>query len=129
MADDLIPDDVKQFVLENIDSVAHMEGLLLLRSDPQAEWTVEDAAKRLYINSEQATEILARLSANGFLIASASDVPVYKYLPHSAELAQMTDRTAEVYAKYLIPMTNLIHSKPKPRVQQFADAFRLRKDK
>jgi hypothetical protein len=127
MADDLIPNDVKRFILDNIDSVAHMEGLLLLRSDPQTEWTIEEAAKRLYISSEQATDVLARLSATGFLIASASGV--YKYLPHSTELAQMGDCIAEVYAKYLIPVTNLIHSKPKPKVQQFADAFRLRKDK
>jgi hypothetical protein len=34
MADDLIPDDVKEFILENIDSVAQLEGLPLLRGNP-----------------------------------------------------------------------------------------------
>ena len=41
----------------------------------------------------------------------------------------MLERLAEIYAKHLVPVTNLIHSKPKPRIQEFADAFRLRKDK
>jgi len=40
----------------------------------------------------------------------------------------MLERTAEAYAKHLVPVTNLIHSKPKPRIQEFADAFRFRKD-
>jgi len=39
----------------------------------------------------------------------------------------MVDRIADVYSKYLIPVTNLIHSKPENKVQKFADAFNLRK--
>jgi hypothetical protein len=40
----------------------------------------------------------------------------------------MGDLLADVYARYLVPVTNLIHAKPKSRVQEFADAFKLRKD-
>ena len=58
MADDLIPDDVKEFILENIDSVAQLEGLLLLRGNPEASWSVEEIARRLYIDQKQITEIL-----------------------------------------------------------------------
>ena len=129
MVDDLIPDDVRQFILRFIESVAHLEGLLLLRSEPQTEWTVDNVAGRLYIDKRQAADILALLSADGFLNAGGGSVPVYRYSPASTELAQTVDRVAEYYSKYLIPVTNLIHSRPKPKVQQFADAFRLRKDK
>ena len=37
-------------------------------------------------------------------------------------------RVAELYARYLIPVTQLIHAKPLTRVQEFADAFKLKKD-
>jgi hypothetical protein len=40
----------------------------------------------------------------------------------------MVDRLAELYSKYLIPVTHLIHSKPQTRVREFADAFKLRKE-
>jgi DNA-binding MarR family transcriptional regulator len=129
MVDDLIPDDVRQFILRFIESVAHLEGLLLLRSDPQTAWTVDQVAGRLYIDKAQAAGVLAYLSANGFLNTTGSPVPAYSYRPASRELAQTVDRVAEYYSKYLIPVTNLIHSRPKPKIQQFADAFRLRKDK
>jgi hypothetical protein len=42
----------------------------------------------------------------------------------------MTGRAVELYSRQLVPVTHLIHSKPRPaRVQEFAEAFRLRKDK
>ena len=40
----------------------------------------------------------------------------------------MIDRLADSYAKQLIPITNMIHSKPR-RIRQFADAFKFRKDR
>jgi hypothetical protein len=129
MADDLIPDDVKQFILDKIDSVAELEGLLLLCSNPQDEWKVEALAQRLYINEQQTGDVLAKLHAEGFLSIKGGKSPSYRFQPNSEEICQIVDRVKEVYSKYLVPVTNLIHSKPKTNVQKFADAFRLRKDK
>lgn len=44
MADGVIPDEVKQFILNNIDS------LLLLRNNAEIDWTVDTVAKRRYIS-------------------------------------------------------------------------------
>ena len=38
-----------------------MEALLLLRENPQQQWDVAAVAKRLYIDDEQASKVLARL--------------------------------------------------------------------
>jgi hypothetical protein len=127
MADDLIPDDVKQFIADNIDSVAELEGLLLLRRNQEIDWSIEDVARGLYTNWQQAEDVLARLYLLGFLARKESSPPTYRYQPDSPELAEMVDRVGEIYSKYLIPVTNLIHSKPETKVQQFADAFKLRK--
>jgi hypothetical protein len=127
VADDLIPDDVKIFLLRHIDSIAQLEALLLLRANPELDWSAETLAKRLYITTQETAALLERLHIGGFLIASGSRSPCYRYYPTSREPA-MIDRVAEIYAKYLIPVTNLIHSKPRTRVQEFADAFKLRKD-
>jgi hypothetical protein len=71
--------------------------------------------------------VLERLVADS-LLTTPPDLPgCYRYHPASGELADIVDRVAALYAQYLIPVTNLIHAKPHSRVQEFADAFRLRK--
>jgi hypothetical protein len=129
MADDVIPDEIKQFILNNIDSIAQLEALLLLRGNPQLDWTINTVAKRLYISEQETSILLQRLCADSFLITTAEKPAVYRYHTNPNELGQMVDRLAELYSKYLIPVTNLIHSKPRTRVREFADAFKLRKEK
>lgn len=127
MAADLIPDDVRQFILDNIDSVAQLEGLLLLRGETETKWSVEAVAQRLFISQGETIDILEQLRIQGFLSVEEGEPPKYHYQPGSPELRQAVDRVAEIYSKYLVPVTNLIHSKPQTKVQQFADAFKLRK--
>ena len=130
MADDCIPDDVKQFILERIDSIAQLEALLLLRGSPQVDWTVNAVAKRLYIGEQEANVVLKRLCVDGFLLTPEKSL-LYRYHVRSPELGQTVDRVAALYSRYLIPVTNLIHGKPRTRVQEFADAFnfKLKSDK
>ena len=128
MADSVIPEDISQFVIEKIESVAQLEALLLLRNTPDTGWSLQALAARLYISEEQTAGVLVVLRAQGFVSADAKDPSLYRYRPNSKELKVMLDRLAEIYARHLVPVTNLIHSKPKSRIQEFADAFKLRKD-
>jgi hypothetical protein len=105
-----------------------LEALLLLRSSPEEKWGVRALSRRLYIDEKETGEVLAHLQMHGFAINKSGEPPLYKYQPSSIELRQMVDRLAEIYSKHLVPVTNLIHSKPKSRVQEFADAFKFRKD-
>ncbi len=127
MADDLIPDDVRRFILDKIDSIAELEGLLLFSRNPETEWNIEALAQRLYASQQQTSDVLTRLYLLGFLAVKEKESLTYYYQPGSPELRRMVDRVAEIYSKYLVPVTNLIHSKPQSKVQQFADAFKLRK--
>jgi hypothetical protein len=127
MTEDPIPDDVKQFILKNIDSVAQLEALLLLRANPQQAWDIQAVAKRLYISEQETSPLLAGLCDQG-LVNCGGEPNQYTYQPASADLTRMVDQLAEVYAKHLVPVTHLIHSKPRTRMQEFADAFRLRKE-
>lgn len=129
MTDEIIPEDVEQFILQHIDSIAQWEGLILMRADPAQEWNALSLARRLYIGETEAAELLSQLASQGFLsVGSASDAPLYRYAPRSPEFDPMIARVAGLYAQYLVPITHLIHSKPKSRIQKFADAFRIRKD-
>ena len=125
MMSELIPDDVRKFILEYIDSVADLEALLLLRKDAGQHWTVEAVSERLYVDAATAANVLARLASGGLCIRNGN---AYRYQPSGDEKRLTVDRLAEIYGQYLIPVTNFIHEKP-ARIQHFADAFRLRRDK
>lgn len=127
MGEGPIPDEVRDFLLRRIDSIAQLEALLLLRADPACAWSAETLAKRLYITTQEAAVLLERLATDSFLVAAPDALGDYQYHPASGELATMIDRVAALYAEYLIPVTHLIHAKPRTRVQEFADAFNLRK--
>lgn len=128
MAEYPIPNEVRQFILESIDSIAQLEALLLLRGSPNEEWGAQKVARRLYISEQEATSLLARLSAERLIVFSNDKPPLCRYQPDSDNLARIVDRLAETYSKHLVPVTNLVHSKPRTRVREFADAFNLRKD-
>ena len=127
MAEFRIPEDVARFVLEQIDSVAQLEALLLLRNDRDKDWNAPALSARLYIGEEETAHVLALLRDRGFVRQSGDDPTVFRYDPVSPELGDKLERLAGIYAKHLVPVTNMIHSKPKPRIQEFADAFRIRR--
>lgn len=122
-----IPADTQRFILANIESVAEVEALLLLRSAPEQAWSAPALAQRLYIDPLQTADILKQLTDRQFLIRDSVEA-TYRYQPGSAELRKGIDRLAQVYSTHLIAVSELIHSKSRSRVQEFANAFRIRKD-
>lgn len=128
MVTEIIPEDVRQFILQNIESVAQLEGLLLLRGDETLKLSSEFMSERLYISKPEATELLDRLQMRGLLVKNANTPPLYWYSPVSQELDQIVEKVSQTYARYLVPVTHLVHSKTTTRIQEFADAFWIRKD-
>lgn len=128
MPDSVIPGDVRGFILENIDSIAQLEGLLLLRADPQLGYKAGTIAERLYITESEADFLLSQLVERGLLIKD-DKTQLYSYQPKSEELRDMIKKLSDIYSHYLLAVTHLVHSKSKSRVQEFANAFRIRKEK
>ena len=124
MADDPVPKGLRDFIARYIDSVAQLEALLLLRSNPAERWGTEPIARRLYIGPGEALEILERLARDGLV---RGENGVFHYDCATPELRQAVDELAETYRRQLIPITKLIHAKP-PRIRAFADAFKFTKD-
>jgi hypothetical protein len=122
---DVLPEDIRQFLLENIDSIAEMEALVMFMREPAAAWSVEQLVARLYIAPADAERTLERLCARGVAVRAADGFRAAALPPVKNATLQ---RLVHLYDTHLIPITNLIHSKPSgSRVQQFADAFQLRK--
>jgi hypothetical protein len=125
MTEEGVPAEVREFLLACIDSVAELEALLLLRETPGRDWDAAALARRLYIGETEAAMILSSLAACELAAKTRAG---FHYHAGGPERRQVVDRLAETYARYLVPVTKLIHDKT-PSIQKFADAFKFRKDK
>jgi hypothetical protein len=121
-----LPEDVHRFIVEHINSVEQLEALLLLRSDPQRQWSIDEVAQALYTQHAAAQMRLSDLQTRGLL--SPTDSDHWQYKPGGEELDQLIGRIAELYRERRVTVITLIYSKPHQQVQAFADAFKLRKD-
>jgi hypothetical protein len=127
MSRETIPADIRRFILTSILSVPYLEAMLLLRNEPDTLWNGREVGQRLYIGDTSALALLAQLEAAQVLSKTADQPPLYRYDP-AVELREMIDRLADIYARQLLEVTHLIHSRLDKRARQFADAFKWRQD-
>lgn len=124
-----LPEDIRRFIVTSVPSVPYLEAILLLRNDPDMGWEVRRVAARLYVAERQAAEVLSALAAAGIARSEEQgETVLFHYAPATDELRERLDALAQAYSTNLVGVTQLIHSRIDKRAQQFADAFRLRKD-
>jgi hypothetical protein len=123
MADPYVPDVIREFIIKRIDSIVQIEALLLIRSNPQEEWSAAQIAARVYVSEAEAADALERLCAADLL---RSNDGKYRLDGISPQHAALIDQLLTVYKRHLIPVTNIVHSKSR-RIDSFADAFIFRK--
>ena len=126
MANDF-PAEIEQFILQNIESLAQLEGLLLLHHDRQRTWDPEELAKALYTSPETCEALLTDLQRRGLAVADSGG-PRYRYRPAEADVDRLVGELAAIYQQRRVAVITLIYSKP-GKVKTFADSFRLRRDK
>jgi hypothetical protein len=125
VADDLIPSDVREFILTHIESIAHLEALCLLAHEPSERWSDSGVAAHLYIEEEQAKAVLDQLCAHRLLACRDG---TYWFNGDPPGQREIVEKLSTLYARHLIPVTNLVHAKPSG-ARAFAAAFKLRKDR
>lgn len=128
MTDKELPDDVRRFILTSVPSVPYLEAILLLRVDPRAPWNAAAVARRLYLPEPAAGQLLQALASAGIAQPHGTTPDSFSYAPATPELGAMLGEVAKAYGGNLVQVTDLIHSRVDRRAQQFADAFRWRKD-
>jgi len=128
MAEDTRKLQVDQFIIEQIDSVPHLEALLLIWRTRPKEWSVTEMAKALYVPSEVAERVLNDL-AQRELVARVSEHPnTFRYDSTSAERDALLYNVNDTYRRELVRISGMIHSKAGVAVRDFARAFRFKKD-
>lgn len=120
--------DPYQFLHENIDSVPHLESLILLWNSRPVGWTEEELASRLYVPPDQVRAVLRDLMRLQIVQELAGPPVKYSYLPGSDDQNELMHRIDETYRRDLVRISTMIHSKASSPVREFARAFRFKKD-
>ena len=121
--------NVDRFILEEIDSVPHLEALLLLwRSAPQP-FTAAQIAEKLYISGGQGAAIAEDLHRRELIGREHHSAATFFYDPQEENRNRLMEAVDTTYRRELIRISGIIHSKPSAGVRAFANAFRFRKDK
>jgi hypothetical protein len=119
--------EVDRFLLERIETVPHLEALLLLWNSRPKTWSADALAEALYVSPDLTREILDDLVRKNLVALSASPATGYFYESEAAR-DRLTGLVDLAYRRELIRITRLIHSKPSAAIREFARAFRLRKE-
>lgn len=127
-----LPDDVLRFVLERIDSVPHLETLLLLWDSGGKVWSEAEVANRVYVRGDTARGVLEKLVQRGLVRAERAPPPdagkVFIYDPSWDPNGALMPRVAATYRRQLVKVANVIHGKVPSSVEEFAKAFQIKKD-
>lgn len=121
-----IDPDVERFLLDSIDTVPHLEALLLLFQAPALVWTVQELAARIYVNEKQAAAILEDLTRRSLITRLEQSPATYQYVLRSDTQKTLLDKVALSYRTQLVQVTRFIHSNASGSVRDFARAFRLK---
>jgi hypothetical protein len=127
MAEDkLAKREVDTFILEEIDSVPHLEALLLLWNTRPRGWSPEEMAKALYVSTDRARTILRDLKRRD--LAAVGSGPDRFSFDSSSGNDKLIEEVDRIYRRNLVRISTMIHSKAPAAVREFARAFKLKKD-
>jgi len=121
--------DVYGYILEKIDSVPHLEAVILLWNSRPVGWTAEELASRLYLPTEKVMQVLNDLVRQQLVQQNPSSPEKYSYLPRNEEQDERMYQVDVAYRRELVRISTMLHSKPSASVREFARAFRIKKDR
>jgi len=121
--------EVYQFIRERIESVPHLEAMLLLWNSRPQPWSLGNLAKRLYVSEERVRLLLADLVREELVIQVAGAPDYYGYNSVSTEQDGLIAAVDSTYRRELVRIATLIHSRPPSAVRDFARAFRFKKER
>ncbi len=127
--EELIRKAVDEFIAEYIDTVPHLEALLILWNSRPREWRACEIAKALYISEDTARALLQDLSRCGLVSQVSVPTETYRCQLLSDEKDALLRSVDAIYRREVVRISNMIHAKAPSSIREFARAFRFVKEK
>lgn len=118
--------EVVDFIVQFVDSVEQMEVLCLLSGEPEKAWSAGEIFKRVQSSEKSTLGCLLGFVKKGLVEEKEG---VFRFSPKSDALSKAVLDTTRAYHEKPVRVVEAIYKKPSSAIEDFADAFRLRKDK
>lgn len=119
MAD--FPEDVRDFIRDNIDSVEMLHVILLLRENPSRAWSIDELSAELRSSPNSIGWRLEHLQKRRIVGRTAD---AYRYVA-TARIDAAVQRLLECYRERRTSVIDAIFSSKPDPLQSFSDAFKL----
>ncbi|OYD82884.1 hypothetical protein [Azospirillum brasilense] len=122
----MLSNDAYSLLRGSIKTVWTLEILLILRRDTERAWCPDDLIRESRSSTVIVQDALARLQKVGLLVVDAD--ARFRYQVAAPILDRWVEEIATAYATRPAAVIQVLYSTPPGGIQDFADAFRLRKD-
>jgi predicted transcriptional regulator len=120
-----LPEEVRQFISEYIQTVGALDLLILLKRSPSRLWSLDEIAQELRTSAIGVAGFLANFITSG--LVSEHDGSKYSYNNTANKLDSVVNNLAHQYSLRPVAVVNAIYSTPSDKIQTFADAFKFKK--
>ena len=118
--------EIKNFISRYVQSIGHLEVLLLLFKRKERAWSPSETSDELRSSLFYAEEQLRELASLGLLTKGANGS--FKFEPQDSAAERVMPKLADLYQNRRTTLIDAIYARPVDPVQRFADAFKLKKD-
>jgi hypothetical protein len=126
-SDHPIPAELRQFIAEHVHSIEQLEILILLGENSTKAWSVSEVFRQIQSSEKSVLNCLEEFRRAG--LANSNGAGLYNFLARDGPLAGTVPALAKAYRERRVSIIECIYEKPRNPIQNFADAFRLRKEK
>jgi hypothetical protein len=118
-----LPHELAKLILDHIESVPHIEALMLIWENAPRTWTEAEVSERIYRSLDSTRKILRDLQRQELLAGTSEGG--YGLIEDPAR-RDVATRIVEVYRDNVYRVATLIHSRAPQGMREFAKAFDLR---
>lgn len=118
-----IPENLRHFIFDHVNSVEQLEVLLFLRQNADRSWTSESISIELRSSPASVSQRLESLIS---LELVEKNKDGFQYKPFSKELRDLIDQLSDIYRLKRQKIFEIIFS-PAKKVKNFSDAFMIGK--
>ena len=129
MSESGFSEQLEKFIAREIGSLEQLEILLFVSGNPHKWWTVQDIYNVVKSSPASVTDRLNEMVDRGFVRKETDSETRYQFAPTDENVWNITSELRTAYKEKSVKVVQAIYSKPPDAVQEFAKAFRLRKDK
>src|SRR5262249_21118559 len=121
MVDKEIPEKVRKFIEEHIESFSALEVILLFKKNPDKLWTAKLVSQELRTNLQWTEKQLEEFQIK-HLIEKWDEAPSYRYNSRNLELDDTISTLVDIFRQMKSAVISCIYDHLTP-VKRFADAF------